>query len=79
MLQFKILSKPGCHLCDEAKEVILKATKDLQAEIQIVNIETDPELFAEYCNDIPVVFLNERKIFKHRVDEQKLNRIIQRS
>jgi glutaredoxin len=76
MLRFKILSKPGCHLCDEAKEVIFLGVSHLAAEIEMVNIEEDPALFAEYCNDIPVIFLNDRKIFKHRVDAQQLRKII---
>jgi glutaredoxin len=76
MLRFKILSKPGCHLCDEAKEIIFVNVSHLPAEIEMVNIEEDPALFAEYCNDIPVIFLNDRKIFKHRVDPEKLKKII---
>jgi glutaredoxin len=76
MLRFKILSKPGCHLCDEAKEIVFLSVNHLAAEIEMVNIEEDPALFAEYSNDIPVIFLNERKIFKHRVDPEKLKKII---
>ncbi|HSE39557.1 MAG TPA: glutaredoxin family protein [Acidobacteriota bacterium] len=76
MLRFKILSKPGCHLCDEAKEVIFINVNHLAAEIETINIEEDPVLFEQYRNDIPVVFLNDRKIFKHRVDVQKLKKII---
>jgi glutaredoxin len=76
MLRFRILSKPGCHLCDEAKEVIFINVNHLPAEIEMINIEEDPVLFEQYRNDIPVIFLNDRKIFKHRVDAEKLKKII---
>ena len=63
-------------MCDEAKEVIFLSVSHLPAEIEMINIEEDPALFAQYCNDIPIIFLNDRKIFKHRVDTEKLKRII---
>jgi glutaredoxin len=75
-MKIKILSKPDCHLCDEAKETIQRVTKRLPIEIDVIDIEKDPELFNQYRYDIPVIFLDERKIFKHRVDEQKLKKIL---
>ena len=75
-MKIKILSKPDCHLCDEAKETIQRVTKRLPIDIEVIDIEKDPELFNQYRYDIPVIFLDERKIFKHRVDEQKLKKIL---
>ncbi len=75
-MKITILSKPDCHLCDEAKQTIERVTKRLPIEIEVINIEKDPELFNQYRYDIPVIFLEERKIFKHRVDEQKLKKIL---
>jgi glutaredoxin len=75
-MKIKILSKPDCHLCDEAKETIQRVTKRLPIDIEVIDIEKDPELFNQYRYDIPVIFLDERKIFKHRVDEPKLKKIL---
>jgi len=75
-MKIKILSKPDCHLCDEAKQTIERVTERLPIEIEVIDIEKDPELFNQYRYDIPVIFLDERKIFKHRVDEQKLKKIL---
>jgi glutaredoxin len=72
----KILSKQDCHLCDEAKETIERVTKRLPIEVEMIDIEKDPELLNQYRYDIPVIFLNDRKIFKHRVDEDKLKKIL---
>lgn len=74
--KIKILSKPHCHLCDEAKETIERVTNQLPIEVEVIDIEKDPELFKQYQYDIPVIFLNDRKIFKHRVDGQKLQKIL---
>jgi len=75
-MKIRIYSKPDCHLCDEAKESIQRVTQRLPIEVQIINIEEDPELLNQYRYDIPVIFLDDRKIFKHRVDEEKLKKIL---
>lgn len=75
-MKIRILSKPDCHLCDEAKEIIERVTKWLPIEIQVIDIQKHPDLFDQYRYDIPVIFLDDRKIFKHRVDEEKLKKIL---
>jgi glutaredoxin len=75
-MKIRIYSKPDCHLCDEAKETIQRVTKRLPIEIEVIDIQKDPELFDQYRYDIPVIFLDDRKIFKHRVDEQKLLKLL---
>lgn len=63
-----IYSKPGCHLCDEAKEAIQSAGCGDQFTLTEINIETDPELMAKYRYDIPVIAINGVDTFMHRVD-----------
>ena len=75
-MKIRIYSKPDCHLCDEAKETIQRVTKRLPIEIEVINIEKDAKLLNQYRYDIPVIFLDDRKIFKHRVDEEKLKKIL---
>ena len=75
-MKIRIYSKPDCHLCDEAKEAIERVTKRLHIEVEVIDIEKDPELMNQYRYDIPVIFLDDRKIFKYRVDEQKLKKLL---
>lgn len=63
----KLFTKPGCHLCEEAKEQILAAQCAGDYTLDEVNIESDPELFARYKNDIPVITINGVEAFRHRV------------
>ena len=69
--QVIVYSKPGCHLCDEAKASILAAGCDDLFTFQEINIETDPALFERYKNDIPVVTINGIEAFRHRVNRQE--------
>ena len=73
-LRIEIYSKPDCHLCDVAKEVIKKAENEFDLELVEINIEEDEASFHKYRYDIPVVMINGRKAFKHRVDEDKLRK-----
>jgi glutaredoxin len=63
-----VYSRPGCHLCDEAKHAIQTAGCDDRFTLEEVNIESDSELLRKYQYDIPVVAINGVEIFRHRVD-----------
>jgi len=65
--QVTLYSKPGCHLCEEMKAEIAKANCAGLYELQEINIESDSELFARYCNDIPVLSINGAEAFRHRL------------
>ena len=70
----EIYSKPGCHLCEEAKEVITKAKEQFDLEIKEINIEEDDELLKKYGVEIPVIWINSRKAYKYRIDSEELHR-----
>jgi glutaredoxin len=63
-----IYSRPGCHLCDEAKAAILSAGCSDQFLLEEINIESDEELLRKYKYDIPVILIDGIESFIHRVD-----------
>jgi len=69
-----IYSRPGCHLCEEAKAQIAPLLKEFGARLTEINIDEDPELRARYDFDVPVIFLGARKAAKHRVDLAQFRR-----
>ena len=73
-----IYSRPGCHLCDEAKASMASAGCDDDFTLEEVNIDEDPELKERYRYDIPVVLINGVKAFKHRVDPREFKRKLRR-
>lgn len=72
-----VYSRPGCHLCDEAKLAIQRSGLQDRFTLADVNIESDPELLRKYQYDIPVVMLNGVEIFRHRVNTDEFKRLIQ--
>lgn len=66
-----IYSRPGCHLCDEAKAVIEEVHGLAEFDLREVNIDTDPELQGLYAEEVPVVTINGRKAFKYFVEAEE--------
>jgi glutaredoxin len=73
-----IYSRPGCHLCDEAKAAIMSAGCADQIVLEEINIESSDELLSKYRYDIPVIAINGIESFMHRVDPDEFRTRITR-
>lgn len=69
-----LYTRPGCHLCEEAKAAIAPLLSEFGASLCEVNIEKDAVLEERYGRDIPVIFIGARKVAKHRVDVEQFRR-----
>lgn len=74
-----LYTRPGCHLCEEAKAAILPVLREFNAVLREVNIEEDPVLTERYGWDIPVIYIGQKKAAKHRVDLEQFRRQLQES
>jgi glutaredoxin len=72
-----LYTRPGCHLCDEAKAAIAPLLREFGASLREINIDDDPVLKGRYDSDVPVVFIGHRKAAKHRVDLEQFRRQLQ--
>jgi glutaredoxin len=76
--QVTLYTRPGCHLCVEAKREILAAGATNDYHLVEVNIDADPTLAARYGWDIPVVAINGVVCFKHRLTAADFRRELKR-
>lgn len=71
-----LIGKPGCHLCDNAREVIASVVADLgtaaSVELDEKSILDDADLHEKYVEEIPVVLINGRVHNIYRVDPARL-------
>jgi glutaredoxin len=67
-----LYSRPGCHLCDDARAVIARVCANLGEEYDEVSIDGDPELSERFGEEIPVTFVDGRQHNFWRVDEARL-------
>ena len=78
-LHVQIYSRPDCHLCEEAKRVLEQARAEFAFRLEEINIDNDPELRERFTNDVPVIFINGRKAFKHRLEARDFVKRLRRS
>jgi len=69
-----LYTRPGCHLCEEAKSAIAPLLRQFGAVLHEVNIDDDALLKERYGWDIPVIFIGRHKAAKHRVDLAQFRR-----
>lgn len=74
-----LYTRPGCHLCDEAKVAMLAAGCAYEYTLDEVNIESDPRLLHSYRNDVPVVLINGVEVFRHRLAPDDFRRHMARA
>lgn len=69
-----LITRPGCHLCDVAKEAIERVAATTGEQWVEVNVESDRELEAEYGDRVPVTLLDGKEHGFWRVEEARLLR-----
>lgn len=83
MIKLTLISKPGCHLCDEARVVVSAVlgefraantgvAANVQVEFQEISILEDQELIDSYGEEIPVLQINGATHAYWRIDPQRL-------
>jgi len=71
-MRVEVYTRAHCSLCERAKEVLERARAQVPFDLDWIDIDIDPELQRLYRYDIPVVFINGRKAFKHRFETEEL-------
>ena len=73
-----LYTKSDCELCHEAKATLLALRRELAFELEEIDITADASLYDAFREQIPVAYLDGRKLFKYRVDPVLLRRQLQR-
>lgn len=65
--RLRLLSRPGCHLCEEMRREVDRILRDSLHEWEIVDVDSDAALAAEFGLAIPVLYVNGRLFAKTRL------------
>jgi glutaredoxin len=65
-------TRPGCHLCDDARVIIERVCAELGEEYAEIDIETDQTLVDRFGEEVPVTFVDGRQHDFWRVDPARL-------
>ena len=72
----RFYTKENCHLCDVAFEIVERTAKKIKFTLETVDITQSDELMMKYGIEIPVIEIDGKLEFKHKVNEKELLRII---
>ena len=72
----ELLSRTGCHLCDEARRLVQRVTAETGVSWTETDIDADPALRAEFGELVPVVRVDGKELGYWRIDEGRLRRAL---
>jgi len=67
-----LYTRPGCHLCDDARAVVAAVCAELGERFEEVDIDADEALRERYTDEIPVTLVDGRQHDFWRVDPVRL-------
>jgi glutaredoxin len=67
-----VYTRTGCHLCEVAEADVARICAELELDFGTVDVDTDPELRAEYGDRVPVIMVDGREHGYFRVEEGRL-------
>jgi hypothetical protein len=73
-----LLTRAGCHLCDDARIIISQVTAELGQTFVEVDITTDQQLYDRYWEQIPVTLVDGAQHDFFWVDADRLRRALLR-
>ncbi len=78
MHEVVLYTRQGCGLCEHAKDALAAARREIAFAYREVDIDSDAALFAAHRYDIPVIEIDGRRAFKHRVEPAALRERLRR-
>ena len=78
MARVLVLVRQGCHLCDQALEVVAAVCAETGDSYTTQDIDADPDLVRRYTDEVPVTFVDGAQHDFWRVDPTRLRRALAR-
>jgi glutaredoxin len=76
MTEVTLYGKAGCHLCDDAKQVVEQVRKSRPFAYTEVDVSLDPVLHARYGERIPVISVNGEEAFELGLTAAELENLL---
>jgi glutaredoxin-like protein DUF836 len=67
MTRLRLLSRPGCRLCDDLRREVDSMLRKIPHAWEIVDVDSDPDLAARFGDSIPVLYVGGRLFAKTRL------------
>lgn len=74
MVELTLYTRRDCELCHEMEEILGLELPRFDATLRRIEIDGDPALEASYGQEVPVLFVNDRKAFKFKCTQRELRK-----
>ncbi len=74
----QVYSKSNCGLCTEAKTIIGKVNQEIPFQYDEVEITSCDDLNRRYESNVPTIFINGKKAFKYKVNEEEFRKQVRK-
>lgn len=71
-MRVTLYTRPGCHLCDDARAVVERVCGELGEGFEEIDIDADPDLRERFGDEVPVTFVDGKQHDFWRVSEERL-------
>jgi hypothetical protein len=77
-LRVVLYTRKECHLCQEAKEILARVSREVPLIVSEVDVDSDADLASRFAAEVPVVLAQGAKVSKLRPDEEAIRRRLRR-
>ena len=75
---FALVTRAGCHLCDEMEQVLVEVLGPAGAGYRRLDVDADDTLRARFGDVVPVLLRDGRPVAKVRLSRRRLERLVRR-
>ncbi len=72
MIDLTLYTRAGCHLCDEMKDAVERASRGISTRFATIDVDSRADLAATFGKEVPVLVVDGTKFAKFRLDPRKL-------
>lgn len=73
-----LITRQGCHLCDEAADALRRLSGELGFPLELVDVDADRTLANEYSDRVPVILIDGAEHGYWRLEEQRFRAALAR-
>lgn len=70
--KLRLMSRGYCHLCHDMEAALAPLAVEFGAEVEIIDVDADPQLEALYNELVPVLLHEDRELCHYFLDEAKV-------
>jgi glutaredoxin len=76
--QVTLITRAGCHLCEDAEQLLRRLAGELAFGYREVDVDASPVLQDEFSDRVPVILIDGKEHGYWRVEEPRFRRALAR-